>query len=148
MSVSGRRLPRIAGAGLLLASALAGCAAQVPDEVNAQWTLLDPAGVNASSTSLELGVMRLACSSGVTGDVAATQVEVSNDQITIGIVVEPLEGDAHTCQGNETAPYTLELQEPVGDRSLIDASCLEGAGQKADSCSDGGIRWSPPAKHS
>ncbi|MFJ2144742.1 hypothetical protein ACIOTN_05285 [Glutamicibacter sp. NPDC087661] len=64
MSVFGRKLPRIAGAGLLLASALAGCAAQVSDEINAQWTLLDPAGVNASSTSLDLGVMRLACSSG------------------------------------------------------------------------------------
>ena len=148
MSVFGRKLPRIAGAGLLLASALAGCAAQVPDEINAQWTLLDPAGVNSSSTSLDLGVMRLACSSGVTGEVTSTQVELSNDQIAIGIVVEPLEGEAHACQGNETAPYTLELQEPVGDRTLIDASCLEGEWHKTPGCSDSGIRWTPPANGS
>ena len=85
MSVLRRRLPVLAGAATLLASTLAGCAVQVPDEVNAQWALIDPAGVNASSTSLELGVMGLACASGKTGDVTATHVEFADGQIAIGI---------------------------------------------------------------
>ncbi|MGO2937274.1 MAG: hypothetical protein ACTICQ_06830 [Glutamicibacter arilaitensis] len=148
MSALKRRLHGIAAMALLAASALAGCSSQVPDEVNAQWTLIDPAGVNESSTSLQLGVMAIACTSGTTGEIAATDVELSNDQIVIGIAVEPAEGDTHTCPGNETVPYTLELDEPVGDRTLIDASCLEGIGQKTTACQDGGIRWSPPAEQS
>lgn len=145
MSVLRRRSPVLASAAALLASVLAGCAAQVPDEVNAQWALIDPAVVNASSTSLELGVMGLACASGKTGDVTATHVELVDGQIAIGIALEPQEGEEQTCEGNETVPYTLELGEPVGDRVLIDASCLDGAAQQAPNCSDGGIRWSPPA---
>ncbi|MDV2975951.1 UNVERIFIED_CONTAM: hypothetical protein Q9R71_02040 [Actinomycetes bacterium ARC8] len=145
MSVLRRRLPVLAGAAALLAGTLAGCAVQVPDEVNAQWALIDPSGVNASSTSLELGVMGLACASGKTGDVTAIHVDLADGQIAIGIAVEPLEGEAQDCQGNETVPYTLELGEPVGDRVLIDASCLDRAEQQAPNCSDGGIRWSSPA---
>lgn len=150
MSVSAGKSAVLAGIVLLLASALSGCAQQLPDEPNAAWSLLDPAAVDAGSTSLELAVMPLGCASGDTGEVSATHVELDNERVAIGLVVEPVDSGAQSCPDNATVPYTLELGQPVGQRVLVDASCRQDGEPEetlqAGSCGDGGIRWSPPPR--
>ncbi|UTT41229.1 hypothetical protein NMP99_08230 [Glutamicibacter mishrai] len=145
MSVSGARI-KILAAGLLLGTLLAaGCARLTPDEVNAQWSLIDSSAVTEESTSLDLGVMRIACGSGITGEITGTHVAYSAEDITIGLVVEELDGEAQTCQSNETVPYTIKLDEPVGNRSLTDASCTEAEQEQGTTpaCEHDGIRWAP-----
>ncbi|UYQ78975.1 hypothetical protein OF385_07535 [Glutamicibacter sp. JL.03c] len=145
MSVSGARTKMLA-AGLLLGTLFAaGCARPAPDAVNAQWSLMDSSAVTPESTSLDLGVMRMACGSGITGEITGTQVAYSAEDITIGLVVEELDGKAQTCQSNETVPYTIKLDEPVGNRTLTDASCAEAERQQSTlpACEQHGIRWAP-----
>ncbi|UUX60540.1 hypothetical protein [Glutamicibacter halophytocola] len=145
MSLSGRRIDVFA-AGLLLATlAATGCVQKTSDAVNAQWSLMDSSAVTSKSTSLDLGVMRIACGSGVTGGITGAQVDYGEENITIGMVVEPLTGAPQTCQSNETVPYTLELEEPVGQRTLIDASCAAADTplDETGGCGQEGIRWAP-----
>ncbi|SCB80717.1 hypothetical protein [Arthrobacter sp. NIO-1057] len=145
MSLS-RGVKRALFGGVLLAGlTITGCSTPTADTVNAQWTLIDSALVTPASTRLELGVMRIACSSGNTGEVTGTQVDYSATTISIGIVVEPLEEKPQSCQSNETVPFTLELEEPVGQRSLIDASCAREDQPADDSqgCAQNGLRWQP-----
>ncbi|WP_345474389.1 hypothetical protein QMQ05_07755 [Glutamicibacter ectropisis] len=145
MSLS-RGATRVLFGGVLLAGlAITGCSTPTADTVNAQWSLIDSTLVTPASTKLELGVMRIACSSGNTGEVTGTQVDYSATTISIGIVVEPLEDKPQSCQSNETVPFTLELEEPVGQRTLIDASCAREDQPADDSqgCAEHGLRWQP-----
>ncbi|MFB2581393.1 hypothetical protein ACEXQD_09080 [Herbiconiux sp. P15] len=89
----------------------------------AVWFLADPSSVNPDSTSLDVDVTRMACSSGVTGDTLEPVVTYTEASVVIRIDVAPLAlGDA-TCVGNESVPVVVELSEPLGDRTLIDGSC-------------------------
>jgi len=145
MSLSGTRKKVLAAGLLLIAIAATGCVQPTADTVNAQWSLMDSATVTPESTSLDLGVMRIDCGSGVTGDITGTHIDYSNENITIGMVVEPLGQNPQTCQSNETVPYTLELDQPIGQRTLIDASCTapDLAQVESEGCSHGGVRWAP-----
>ena len=59
--------------------------------------------------------------------------------------VEPLIGKgARTCQNNDSVQVVVELEEPIGDRDLVDGSCLnnglEGPIVRGSSCAES-IRW-------
>lgn len=125
--------------------ALTGCATHTPDEINAQWDLADPQAVVAESQELDLLVTRIGCGSGVTGDITVTKVMTSEDEVSIGLTVEPLKGDTHTCQSNEVVPYTIDLDEPLGQRTLIDASCASSKDSASEvaSCQQDAIKWTP-----
>ncbi len=105
----------------------------------ATWVLLDPA-VGPESTSLTVGVTRLACAGGVTGTVLPPVVEAGDGQVVITIGVEPLGPGGHDCQGNDVVEYVVELPEPLGDRDLVDGACLAGEAVGTAACSDGPVR--------
>lgn len=108
----------------------------------ATWTLAEPDAVSASSTTLTLNVTRLACSGGKTGDVLKPTFSTSDTQIIIRANVKPRAGLA-ACPGNDSVPIVLTLDEPVGDRVILDAACLEGDAVRTAFCAKGAARWTP-----
>lgn len=73
------------------------------------------------STTIEVKVMERECASGrkATGRIAEPIVDYSEEAVTITIPVRRVTGGAD-CQGNPWTPYVLELDEPIGDRVLLD----------------------------
>jgi hypothetical protein len=106
------------------------------------WELLN-SSITSDSTVLQLGVTRLGCASGVTGAVLDPVVQVKRERIVIRTDVEALSPGGYTCQGNNSVPVTVELDEPVGKRELVDAACLEGRAVNTAACMDKGVRWRP-----
>lgn len=106
------------------------------------WELLE-SSITSDSTVLRLGVTRLGCASGTTGTVLEPVVQVEGERIVIRTDVEPLSPGGYTCQGNNSVPVTVELDEPVGKRELVDAACLEGLAVNTAACMDKGVRWRP-----
>ncbi len=119
-----------------VAAVLAGCAG--PDGDVATWELRSP--VDESSRSLDVLVTRLGCASGVTGDVLAPRVEYEDDRIVVIIDVERFTEGAADCQDNDAVPDVVELDEPVGDREVVDGACLDGEATGTAPCSDP-VRW-------
>lgn len=128
--------------GIMAAASLAGCGqAGGPGAGEAAtWTLLHPARVTAESTVIEVGVVRLGCSSGVTGELRRPEISYETDRIVIEIDVERFEGGAADCQGNDSVPLMVELTEPIGDRELVDGACLEGEAVGTAFC-ETAVRW-------
>jgi hypothetical protein len=130
--------------GLLCAVAmiatLTACSAPPPPALGV-WELTDPTAVTAESTTLDLGVTRLECSNGVTGDVLEPQVVYDDDRILIRTDVAPLGLEAADCRGNDVVPIVVELAEPVGDRDLVDAACGEDRAAATVFCENDGVRW-------
>ncbi len=129
-------------AGVLATFALftSGCSQESGD--SAQWELNNPSEVTAQSTTLSVAVSRLACASGETGKVLTPIIKYDETQILIRTDVQPLAGDAYTCPSNDIVPLTIELSEPVGERDLVDASCLDPEASTTSMCTDAGVRRS------
>jgi hypothetical protein len=102
--------------------------------------------IATSSTSFTANVIRLECSGGITGEVLAPKIVLSESEIVVSFSVAPLpqgEGE-YTCPGNPPVPYVVELGEPIGARQLIDAACRPGGvAERTTWCADGDARWSP-----
>ena len=86
----------------------------------ARWTLKQEP--EPSDTELTIRATELACSSGreLTADNTQADVVYKQDEIAIIISADPLK--AGDCIGNVPSPLTVDLEEPVGDRDLLDAS--------------------------
>jgi hypothetical protein len=95
------------------------------DGLGTATVLLDPDAPPAEDdTSLSLWVVEGACASGRPAtDRVATSVEESAGAIRLVVGVEPLQGD-QTCPANPPTPITLDLDEPIGERQLMDAARL------------------------
>ena len=100
-------------------------AAQVEGRVNPASWWLDPAAAPLSpdATVIPGLAMELACASGQPpGDrLVDPQVFTSDLAILVNVWIRKLQG-GQDCQGNPTAPIEIKLNEPVGDRQLLDGS--------------------------
>lgn len=150
-------LPAVVAAAFLAG----GCAAQAPGPAGsdagaapsplqqvgdtATWELLHPGRVGPTDQGLMVGVTRLGCSSGVTGQVLPPQVAYGQDRIVVRTDVERLPDGASSCPGNDVVPVEVHLEEPIGGRDLVDAACLEGEAVGTAACPQG-PRWSSPAR--
>ena len=65
---------------------------------------------------------------------AGAAVTVEDDRIVIRTDVEPFGEDAASRQGNDVVPVTVELDDPLGQRALIDGACLEGEAVETAPC--------------
>ena len=97
----------------------------LPDGVTyADWWL-DPAAPvpTATTTTLSLELMELSCTGGRSpeGRVLDPLVIYEERSILIAFAIRDLPG-GHDCPGNPAYAYVLELTEPLGDRTLLDAS--------------------------
>jgi len=85
---------------------------------------LDPAHVaNADSTELQLLVTETDCNSGQAADgrVKLVSLKETADTVTVTIGVKPRGGN-NTCPGNPATPFTVTLDDPLGDRTIIDGT--------------------------
>lgn len=84
-------------------------------------SLQDGAALDEEATELHLLVTEQGCAS---GESAAGRVEVMVDadqeQIRLVAGVEPRRGD-QSCPNNPATPITVDLDEPVGHREIVDA---------------------------
>lgn len=123
----------------------------------ATWALEDDALLDPGTRFLMAGVTRLGCAAGETGEVLEPSVEYEQDRVLVRTDVAPLGPGDVTCQGNDTVPVEVHLDEPLGLRALVDAACVEGEAVRTAACSDPpglvtagpaadvGVRWAPPA---
>ena len=86
------------------------------------WSL-DPAfpAPDAVSTELHVLVTEASCTGGSElGDrLLGPDVEITDDAVRIVFGAIPLVGD-QACPGNPSSPVTIELDQPLGDRAIID----------------------------
>ena len=96
---------------------------EVADDVSvAQWWV-DPGAepIGPESERILAQVHELACASGESADgrILAPTIAYGTDDVTVTVIVESVEGFAE-CPGNPLTPYLIELDEPLGDRVLLD----------------------------
>lgn len=109
----------------------------------ALWEPAAPERIAAESTRVDIAVTRIACASGETGDVELLAVIEASAVIVIHAVAAPLDpAEHHTCQDNEPTVVSVDLEEPVGRRELVDGGCDLGRARWSEVCQDA-TRWSP-----
>jgi len=87
----------------------------------ASWAL-PGARPGPEATSFPILVTERGCVSGqsLEGRLADPIVEYRDDAVLITTRVEPAVGDIFMCEGNPTTEVTVELDEPLGNRRLLD----------------------------
>ncbi len=108
----------------------------------ATWTITPDHLPAATSTSFTAYVTRLGCSGGVTGTVFEPTIATAGEALVVTFTVEAIHSGR--CPNNEPVPYTVELNEPLGTRTLVDGACNPGgAATGTSSCTEGGVRFRP-----
>lgn len=110
----------------------------------AVWSVDSEDPATTATESFTALVTRLGCSGVVTGEVLEPILSADDEQLVVTFSVEPLPAGDYTCPGNESVPFLVGLEEPVGQRELVDGACLSGDAVSTSHCSDGAVRWSPP----
>lgn len=89
-------------------------------------------------TEVEVLVTEQACNSGgdARGRIVEPAIIAAADSVTVVFAVRPRDG-GHDCQSNPETPFLLTLDEPLGDRSLLDGS--EVPARDATICADAGV---------
>lgn len=113
--------------------------------VPALWRLIDPDRLGPDSTELTIAVSRFECNGGVTGEVLEPVVDYGTTELVIRAEAARIDDDRpRTCPENDWVEVVVKLAEPIGNRALIDAACLQsGAAVNTSVCADGPVRWSP-----
>ena len=113
----------------------------------AVWVIRDAHSVSTESKEFTADVTGLGCNDGVTGTVLRPTIREDAAQIVVTFTVEPVSPGAHTCPGNNFVPTVIKLQDPIGQRQLVDGACDPGGAavstawcrvEFADP-----VRWSP-----
>ncbi|WP_183095456.1 hypothetical protein [Nocardioides stalactiti] len=108
----------------------------------AVWSIRRGTELTSGTTTFTASVSRLGCHSGVTGRVLEPAVTYEDAQVVVTFEVEAAVGGSFDCQGNDQVAHEVVLDEPLGDRALVDGSCLEGGEAGTTSfCSPDGVRW-------
>jgi hypothetical protein len=97
---------------------------------------IDPAhDITAGSTSVALLAEERACANGAPPDdrQVLTTVNETDATIEVLVLVETIPGVA-TCPSNPAFPVTIQLDRPLGERQLVDASILPGRPLPLDPC--------------
>jgi hypothetical protein len=112
--------------GVILLAVLAGLVVLVVDPFGgdpapkpARWQVDPSAALDPSASTIPILVQEIECASGrsAQGRIEVT-VSYRADAVELHVGVRPLGGDL-TCPGNLTTPYTVELDEPLGDRAVV-----------------------------
>ena len=100
----------------------------------------------ATQASFPVLVSRLGCAGGETGEVLEPEVVEREDEVVVSFSVEPLPAGDYTCLGNRPVAHPVRLAAPLGDRRLLDGSCLSGKASTTSHCVAGAERW-PSTDH-
>lgn len=113
---------------------------EVIEESLATWQVTDGSAVNGDDTKLAIGVTRLGCANGETGEISDVDVQLGDDQVAVRARVEPPPGSAYNCLGNDMVEVQVDLGEPIGDRMLVDGACEHPRAATTSAC-DTDVRW-------
>lgn len=96
----------------------------IPEAEDAQpagWMPAADADLSPGSTRIDVLVNEFACAGGESaeGRIVPPTVDYRSDAVIITIEVIPKAG-FNDCPGNPDTPYTVELDEPLGNRQLLD----------------------------
>ncbi len=113
----------------------------------ATWTIDPGEAVTAATTSFSVLVTRLGCANGVTGGVLDPVIVTEADQVVITFSVDPLDPTLdYTCPPNDANAVLVHLDEPLGNRSLVDGACLgESPARETSLCETGAVRFQAPS---
>jgi hypothetical protein len=108
----------------------------------ATWTIDPGDAVTAATTSFSVLVTRLGCADGVTGEVLDPVILAEADRVVISLYVDPLDSTLdYTCPTNDANAVLVHLDEPLGNRSLVDGACLgESPARQTSLCETGAVR--------
>lgn len=83
----------------------------------------DDADLSAQSTSIEVLVNERGCAGDqpAEGRIPTPRVVADEDRVVVTVSVIPLPGP-QDCGDTPDTPFTIELDEPLGDRALLDGS--------------------------
>lgn len=109
----------------------------------AVWEVSDPDEVTAASQTFEIGVTRVECASGVTGEVLPLEVEEEDEQVVITATVAQNGGGGADCQDNDAVVVPVQLEEPIGDRELVDGACERFPDVATTTFCTDEVRWPP-----
>lgn len=121
-------VPATGEPGWMLTSSASCTLALDPAPLTSAQVTLDPAAAtDADSTQLALFVTERECNSGrdAEGRIELVSLQETADAVIVRVAVSPhTEDAAHTCQSNPPTPFTVELDEPLGDREVLDGSLV------------------------
>jgi hypothetical protein len=72
--------------------------------------------------------------------VLAPLVVEEEARVVVTYTVEPLPAGGYDCPGNPPVADTFTLQRPLGDRTLLDGTCLAGKDAQVSFC-ERSQRW-------
>lgn len=80
-----------------------------------------PTEPQAEATTLDVLVLEVECASGRSADgrIELRNLEETADEIHLRITVRQLPGN-QDCQGSPATPFSIDLTDPVGQRTIID----------------------------
>lgn len=114
------------GAGFVFYQSAYGCTplAHVPGRSVVEFVIPKGAAVTADSTAVAVLVTEMQCTGGVpVGDrLGKPLVRYGPATIEVLFTARPLDGEVFTCIGNQPSSTTLHLDEPIGERRILDLS--------------------------
>ena len=111
-------------AAIVAIALLAACDAFAPltPAGPALWFLPAEGAIDAETTSFTALVMEVDCASGQSSQdrIVGPEISYDADQVVVTFAVRPPPGDAHACPSNPATLVKVTLNEPLGERRLID----------------------------
>lgn len=111
----------------------------------AVWFLAPNERPSPEARKLRLEVTQIACNDGETNPVRSVSTTYTTQTVTITMSTEPVSSGAHHCQVGLARSHELELDEPVGERRLVDGRCSDRSARTTAWCDPDGIRYDPAA---
>jgi hypothetical protein len=113
-----RRLAAIGWVAMLSACALVGSTDVGP----ATWAFAPGQDIGPETTEFVAMVTERDCASGQSseGRIVGPEVEWSNASVTVTFTVRSPAGEFHDCPSNPPTAVHVALEEPIGDRVLLD----------------------------
>lgn len=140
---------RLAGAILVVGFLASSCSGTSSDggpsnsAAIATWELLEGPAVTEEGVEITVGVTRLECANGKTGEVLTPEVGVEGDMVVVRTPVAVLPKGGRDCQGNDSVPVEILLPSEAEGKDIYDYECLQGREASSTTyCTDGGKRYS------
>ncbi|MBA2632099.1 MAG: hypothetical protein H0U86_03690 [Chloroflexi bacterium] len=89
---------------------------------DARWGHAADAEIGPDTIEFVAMVTETVCASGRSseGRIIGPDIAYTDEAVTITFAVRPLGGGAQDCPGNPSTPVMVRLDEPLGDRALLD----------------------------
>jgi hypothetical protein len=110
----------------------------------AVWFLKPDQSLQRSSTKFTALVSRLGCNGGVTGQVLAPEIHMTESEVVVTFVVAAKQPSSAACPTNDQISYEVDLGEALQGRALVDGQCLPGReGATTSFCTPDFTRFRP-----